>query len=156
MDTTVFVGPTFALRVPAEWIVGASSQFQAIFRSVTSDNGVHPNLVIAIRTLEEGASLKEILSVARETQEKEYPGYKKISESPIIIGAAGGARRTYEWQLPERGLSVRQQQASFLDGRNLYTLTATRAADSKNAAEIDQLFDQILGSFEFRAPQPAA
>lgn len=155
MQTMPFFGPTFVLEMPTNWYVGASAQFQATFRSPVSDGDIFPNLVIAIRLLEEGATLREVIASARETQEKEYPGYRSVSEAPLTTNSIPGVRRQFEWQPPDRKGAVHQQQVSFLAGQQLYVLTTTRAADSENAEELDKIFDHMIGSFEFRAPQLA-
>lgn len=154
MQWMTFFGPTFTLEMPTDWFAGASIQFQAVLRSAATDGALHPNLAVAIRTLEEGASLKEVLAVAQQTQEKEYPNYKLLGESPVMVSTVPGRRRRFEWQPPERDVTVQQQQLSFLNGRQLYTLTTTRAAASENVEEIDRLFERMLGSFEFRTSVP--
>lgn len=156
MQTMPFFGPTFILEMPTDWFVGASAQFQATLRSPVPDGGIFPNLAIAIRRLEEGATLREVIASARQTQEKEYPAYRIVSESPLTANSVPGIRRQFEWQPPDLETGVHQQQVSFLVGQELYTLTATRAVDSENTTELDQIFDHMIGSFEFRAPQPVA
>jgi hypothetical protein len=153
MQTMPFFGPTFILEMPTDWFVGASAQFQAALRSPMPDGNIFPNVVITIRRLEEGVTLRDVIVGAREIQEKEYPAYTVLSESPLTTNSVPGIRRKFEWQPPGRDTGVHQQQISFLKGQQLYTLTATRAANSAKSSEIDQLFDHIVGSFEFRASQ---
>jgi hypothetical protein len=156
MQTMPFFGPTFVLEMPTDWFVGASAQFQATLRSPIPDGNIFPNLVIAIRRLEEGATLREVIASARQTQEKEYPAYTVLSEAPFTTNSVPGIRRRFEWRPPSHEAGVHQQQVMFLAGRQLYVLTTTRAADSENATELDQIFDHMIGSFEFRVPQPVA
>lgn len=160
MDTQMmtFVGPTFIMETPTDWIVGSSAQFQAVFRDVIPDGAIHSNLGVAVRTVEEGVKLREVIAIARETQEKEYPDYNVLLEAPVVVGPIGGVRRVFEWQPPDLDTRVQQQQVSLLNGRNLYTLTTTRAAGAENGDEIDAVFEHMLGSFEFRvepAPEPS-
>jgi hypothetical protein len=156
MQTMPFFGPTFILEMPTNWYVGASAQFQATLRSPVPDGDIFPNLVLAIRRLNEDATLREVIASARQIQEKEYPAYTIISETPLTANSVSGIRRRFEWHPPGRETGVRQQQVSFLIGQKLYVLTATRAANSENAAQLDQVFDYMIGSFEFRAPQLVA
>ncbi len=156
MQTMPFFGPTFILEMPTDWFVGASAQFQATLRSPVPDGDIFPNLVIAIRRLEEGATLKEVITSARQTQEQQYPGFRAMSETPLTTNSVPGVRRRFEWRPPGRETAVHQQQVSFLAGQQLYVLTATRPTGSENAAALDGIFDHMIGSFEFRAPQAPA
>lgn len=148
-----FEGPNFTLEVPTNWVISSSANFQAIFLG-PGDQPIRPNLVLAIRALEEGVTYQDVAASARETQEREYPEFNLLEEKDY--GESGGSvlTRRYEWLNPANNVRVVQTQAFITAGQLLFTMTATRAAELKPAQqrEVDTIFDHIIQSFRLTAP----
>ncbi|OQY44082.1 MAG: hypothetical protein B6242_13400 [Anaerolineaceae bacterium 4572_78] len=143
-----FEGPTFVMKAPTDWLVTASPKIQALFVAVKEGNGkdIKPNLSVSIRRLEKGITLKALADSSRETQQERYPQYEVLQEREATEGDLYHFRRRYKWFKDEDASGIIQDQAFYLYGQALYTITATRS-DSNDFNHIDEIFDAMIGSF---------
>jgi hypothetical protein len=147
MNWMTFVGPTFTLQMPTDWLAMASPQFQAMLAAPGFDGKVRPNLIIAMRQVQDDVTASAVADSTRATQEKEYPEYRVVSEQDYAAEDSQGVLRVYEWHDTAQDKRLRQVQVYFIAGRTLYTITATRALDSTQGEALDQVFNTMLQSF---------
>lgn len=147
-----FQGPNFSLEVPTDWVVSSSPQFQAIFLGPLYEP-VRPNVLVSLRPVEEGVTPEAVAESARETQEREYPGYEVLGEVDYREHGGIGIARSYRWVNPTNKVPVIQTQAFFVFAKILFTLTSTRAEDvsEETARELDEVFDHMLQTFRILA-----
>jgi len=143
-----FKGPGFRMQVPTEWYVMSSPQYQAMFLAPPIEGEkLRTNLMVTIRPVNSDVTIKSVVELAKETQQKEYPGYKILGESPLIK-EADGILIHYKWLNRDNGIPVVQQQAIFIIGSMLYTFTSTRP-DSEAGAQVDGTFNEMIASLKF-------
>lgn len=149
MNKMLFLGPTFTLEVPTDWFVIATAHYQAVFTDPQEVDGFQANIAIAVRSIEPQVTVEAVSESAKQTQAEEYPDYQVIEEvfSEEIPQAI---RRTYVWTHPESGKKIKQTQYFYIDKNRLYTLTATRLANTANVEEIDVVVDHMIKTFAIR------
>lgn len=150
MKTMLFLGPTFTLEVPTNWFVAATPQYQALFSDPEVVDGFQANVAIAVRSVEAQVTVEAVAESAKQTQAREYPAYRVLTEEnaeqiPQAI------KRTYVWKHPELDKTIKQTQFFHIANGRLYTLTATRLANSANVEEIDAVVDHMINTFAIRA-----
>src|SRR5690606_11660884 len=121
MEFMTFNGPTFVINMPTNWFVSATAQYQAIFTDPMPQDGFQANLMISIRAVQEEVTVKDVATIAKRTQEKEYPSYQLIEETDT----EQGFKRVYRWHHPEQNKDFNQVQLFVINDNRLYTLTAT-------------------------------
>jgi hypothetical protein len=149
MKKMLFMGPTFTLEVPTDWFVLATAQYQAVFSDPQEVDGFQANVAIAVRSVEAQVTVEAVAESAKQTQAKEYPAYQVIEE--IISDQVPSAiRRTYVWRHLESDQEIKQTQFFYIVNGRLYTLTATRLANSANVKEVDAVVDHMINTFAIR------
>ncbi len=149
MKMMLFLGPTFTLEVPTNWFVMATSQYQAVFTDPQEVNGFQANVAIAVRSVEPQVTIEAVSESAKQTQVKEYPDYHVIEEI-ISEGIPQTIERSYVWTHSESGKKIKQTQYFYIDKNRLYTLTATRLANTANVEDIDVVVDHMIKTFAIR------
>jgi hypothetical protein len=151
MNKMLFVGPTFTLEVPTDWFVMATAQYQAVFTDPEEVDGFQANVAIAIRPVEEQVTVAAVAEAAKQTQAKEYQEYRILDEV-TIDETPPAVKRTYTWKHPELGEDIKQSQYFCLHNGRLYTLTATRLANSANVQIVDANINHMIDTFAMRSP----
>jgi hypothetical protein len=148
MEYKHFRGPGFTLEIPTDWFISSSPEFQAIFVAPPTPNPVQPNLVIAVRFLQPGATVNDVAAETQAIQSAEYPQYHILAEHDYTQTGGVAIQRLYQW-VSEEGTLVLQHQTFVLIGQVLYTLTATRlAGDSPDDQAVDDAFVHMMRSFQ--------
>ena len=151
MTWMTFIGPTYTLDIPGDWLIMSSPEFQVMFLGpIEAGDTVRPNLLLAIQRLEAGSTAQEVAASALEAQQQDYPEFQVLDENDFSEGELTGALRTYTWHNPDQGVYLHQSQAMYVLGQSLYTLTATRGADDPKADRLDETMQVIMGSFTAR------
>jgi hypothetical protein len=149
MSKMLFLGPTFTLEVPTDWFVMATPQYQAVFTDPQEVDGFQANVAIAIRPVEEQVSITAVAESAKLTQTKEYPAYRVLEEE-TFDQIPPAIKRTYVWHHPKLGTDIKQTQYFYLQDDRLYTLTATRLAESANVDSVDDIVNHMIDTFTMR------
>lgn len=142
-----FKGPGFTLQRPDTWTATASLDYQTMFSDEMNDWGIRPNLLLAIRPINDDASLLDVMEQARMMGEKELNGYTILEEVDKSRGE-GWVQRRYGWVRSEDDLGIVQTQRFYRRGNLLFVFTATR---TEHEAEYDDVFHHILDSFQFNS-----
>ena len=150
MKTMLFLGPTFTLEVPTDWFVIATAQYQAVFSDPQEVDGFQANVAIAVRSIEAHVTVEAVAESAKQTQAKEYPAYRIIEEE-TSEQTPQAIKRTYVWTHRELGKEIKQTQYFHIEGNRLYTLTATRLANSANVDNVDAVVDRMVKTFAIRS-----
>lgn len=141
-----FKGPGFTLQRPDTWTATASLDYQTMFSDEMNDWGIRPNLLLAIRPINDDASLLDVMEQARIMGEKELHNYTIIEETDK--SREGWVQRRYGWVRPEDDLGIVQTQRFYRLGNLLFAFTATR---TEHEAEYDEIFHHILDSFQLNS-----
>jgi hypothetical protein len=141
-----FKGPGFTLQRPETWSTTASLDYQTMFADDMNQWGVSPNLLLAIRPLNDDTSLVDVMDNARQVAEKELASYEILSE--VDQSADGWVQRQYGWVRKEDNLGIIQLQRFYKFGNLIFVFTATR---TEYEPEYDEIFHHILDSFSFNA-----
>lgn len=148
MNYIPFKGPGFTLERPATWMTTASLDYQTMFADDVNEWGIRPNILLAIRPINDDASLIDVMEQARIIGEKELNGYTILDE--IDRSDEGWVERRYGWVRPENDLGIVQIQRFYRRGNLLFAFTATR---TEHEPEYDEVFHHILDSFQFSSPR---
>lgn len=146
MNYIPFKGPGFTLQRPATWQATASLDYQTMFADDMNEWGIRPNVLLAIRPINDDASLVDVMEQARIIGEKELNGYTILEE--IDKSREGWVERRYGWVRPDDDLGIVQTQRFYRYGNLLFAFTATR---TEHEPEYDEIFHHILNSFQLNA-----
>lgn len=142
-----FKGPGFTLERPKSWTVTASLEYQSMFADEVNEWGLRPNLLLALRPIQDEVTLVDVMEQARLNAERELTGYTIIQE--VDQSAEGWVQRQYGWVRPDDNLGIVQTQRFYKSGNFLFAFTGTR---TEHEAQYDDIFLNILNSFQLTPP----
>lgn len=143
METKHFQGPGFVMEVPTDWFISSSPQFQAVFLSPPTADGLRANLTVSMRPVEADVTVLAVAQATGEAQAAEYPQYEVLEEIDYTQQGGSGFLRRYRWRNDDGPLV--QTQAFFLVAQMLFTLTGT--ARDTIADDAQPIFNAMIDSF---------
>ncbi|MDX2076380.1 MAG: hypothetical protein SFZ02_08100 [bacterium] len=142
MEYMEFIGAGFTLQTPTEWLITSSPEHQVIFLGANNPQGVRPNVMVAIRAVEDTVTVSKLAQETLAAQKAELPHYRVLSE--MDNSERGVFERTYQWARPSDGASIIQTQRFYVLGNVLFSFTATRL---ELEVVYEPVFKHMLNSF---------
>jgi hypothetical protein len=151
MQWMTFVGPSFLMDVPTDWLLISQPQFQVMFLSPRLEgDGRRVNLTVSVRAIE--GEMAEVVETMVKQMAEAYTAYE-LREMGDFSTASGadGLRHDYAWRRVDEDVPVVQRQVFFGDGDLLVTLTGSRPGDlgEEMAELVDGMFTRMFESVRF-------
>jgi len=142
MEYMEFIGAGFTLQTPTEWLITSSPDHQVIFLGGNNPQGVRPNVMVAIRAVDDSVTLSKLASETRQAQQTELPQYQVLDE--VDNSERGVYERTYRWARPSDNTAIVQTQRFYVLGNLYFSFTSTRL---EQESQYDPVFKHMLNSF---------
>jgi hypothetical protein len=142
MEYMEFIGAGFTLQTPTEWLITSSPEHQVIFLGGNNPQGVRPNVMVAIRAVDDSVTLSKLASETRQAQQTELPHYQVLDE--VDNSERGVYERTYRWARPSDNTAIVQTQRFYVLGNLYFAFTSTRLEQER---QHDPIFKHMLNSF---------
>ena len=83
MDWMQFIGPTFRLRIPTNWIAASSPEFQTMFISPVIDGIERANLTLFMQPYDPNEPLSKLIETMAASQAQAYDNYQVLEEGEM-------------------------------------------------------------------------
>lgn len=142
MEYMEFIGAGFTIQTPTEWLITSSPEHQVIFLGANNPQGVRPNVMVAIRAVDDSVTIDKLASETLSAQQAQLPGYRVLKETDNR--ERGIFERCYQWTRPGSGDVIVQIQRFYVLGNLFFLFTATRL---EQEAQYESVFMYMLDSF---------
>ncbi len=125
----VYNGTTFSMPIPNGWKV-ASPKLEGFdfAMSAPKEQGFSANITVAKSQVADTVTPESVAKSTKAMEEKEYPDYKIIVDTPITIDYRSAYQITFSWHDPRYDLDITSAQIFVKDKNTMYTITATSLA----------------------------
>lgn len=142
MEYMEFIGAGFTLQTPTEWLITTSPEHQVIFLGPNNPQGIRPNVMVAIRAVDDSVTVEKLVTETLSTQQAQLPQYRVLNE--VDNRNRGVFERTYQWVRLNDNAQIIQTQRFYVLGNLLFAFTATRLSQE---VQYEPVIKHMLNSF---------
>jgi hypothetical protein len=139
----------FSFTIPGNWSQVQASGAEVAFQSPAPQGGVPATVNVVLEKLPSASvSLDDYNQAGEANLKQQFPDYKQISLTKVIVDGHPAYKRLYTATIAGRLLEL--QQVYFIDHDTAYVISCGATQDT--FATYAPVFDQITGTFHLGVP----